>query len=122
MRSIKHKFYQKRIWLLNDIVNIDILTISETKLDSSFAIRQFQIHYFSRSYKFDRNSKGGGLLLYVRDGILSKLILRKVTIEGNQFQKKYALYAAHITPKMSLITEHLRRIDKKSWYIVILIQ
>ena len=38
-----------------DIVNnnIDILIISETKLDSSFAKAQFQIHAFSEPYRFE---------------------------------------------------------------------
>ena len=62
--------------------NIDILMISETKLDPSFPTGQFHIHGFSEPYRFDRNSSGGGILLYIREDIPSKLILTKLTIEG----------------------------------------
>ena len=45
--------------------NIDILMISETKLDDSFPTAQFLLHGFSAPYRPDRNSKGGGILLYI---------------------------------------------------------
>ena len=51
----------------------DILLISETKLDDSFPSGQFKICGFSMPYRYDRNSMGGGLLLYIRDDILTKL-------------------------------------------------
>ena len=54
--------------------NIDVLLITETKLDSSFPITQFLIEGFSPSYRLDRNSYGGGLLLYIREDIPSKAI------------------------------------------------
>ena len=34
--------------------NIDILLISETKLDQSFPTSQFHIHGFSKPYRFER--------------------------------------------------------------------
>ena len=61
--------------------NIDILMISETKLDPSSPIGQFHIHGFSEPYRFDRNGNGGGILLYICEDIPSKLILTKMTIE-----------------------------------------
>ena len=69
---------------LIDMVNnkTDILMILETKLYYSFPTGQFYIHGLSESYRLDRKSNGGGFLLYVRDDILSKLILGKKTIEG----------------------------------------
>ena len=66
--------------------------ISETKLDPPFPTGQFHIHGFSEPYRFYRNSSSGGILLYIREDIPSKLILTKMTIEGffcrNQFKKK----------------------------------
>ena len=69
---------------LIDMVNnkTDILMILETKLYYSFPTGQFYIRGLSEPYRLDRKSKGGGLLLYVRDDILSKLILGRKTIEG----------------------------------------
>ena len=44
--------------------NIDILLISETKIDESFPNAQFRMNGFSEPNRIDRNSNGGGLLLY----------------------------------------------------------
>ena len=60
--------------------------ISETKLHPSFPTGQFHTHGFSEPYRFDRNSSGGGILLYIREDIPSKLILTKLTIEGFFFE------------------------------------
>ena len=77
--------------------------ISETKLDPAFPTRQFHIHGFSEPGRFDRNSSGGGILLYIREDIPSKLILTKMTIEGFlveiNLRKKGGFFAAHITQK-----------------------
>ena len=54
--------------------NADMLLISETKLDDSFPSGQFKICGFSMSYRYDRNSMGGGILLYIRDDIPTKLL------------------------------------------------
>ena len=49
---------------------VDILMLSETKLDSNFPSIQFLINGFSVPHRLDQNSKGGGILLYVRDKII----------------------------------------------------
>ena len=54
--------------------NIDMFLISETKLDDSFPSAQFLIKGFSAPYRVDRNSKGGGLLFYIREDIPSKIL------------------------------------------------
>ena len=41
--------------------NIDIITISETKLDESFPICQFLIKGFSNPFQLGRNCNGGGI-------------------------------------------------------------
>ena len=48
--------------------------ISETKIDESFPIGQFLLSGFSAPFRFDCNSNGGGILLFIREDILSKLI------------------------------------------------
>ena len=48
--------------------------ISETKLDESFPIGQFLIDGCSVPFRLDRNKNGGGILLYVREDIPSKLL------------------------------------------------
>ena len=61
--SIQNKF---DAWSFIIDHNVDIFLISETKLDDLFLIAQVLIKGFSASYRFDRNSKCGGLLLYIR--------------------------------------------------------
>ena len=53
--------------------NIDILLVSETKLDDTFPVCQFCIDGNSTSYDPDRTSHGGGIL-YIRADIPSKTI------------------------------------------------
>ena len=52
---------------------VDILMLSETKLDSTFPSSQFLINGFSVSHRLDRNSKDGGIFLYVRDKMIKSL-------------------------------------------------
>ena len=49
--------------------------ISETKLDESFPTSQFFMNGFSSPHCLDRNYNGGGILLYIRGDIPSKLLL-----------------------------------------------
>ena len=48
---------------LKDIVmqHIDILVLTETKLDDTFPTAQFLVNGFSEPYRLDRNRKGEGL-------------------------------------------------------------
>ena len=43
--------------------NVDILLISETKIDESFPNSQFKIDGFSNPHRVDRNEKGGKIML-----------------------------------------------------------
>ena len=54
--------------------NIDVLMISETKVNHSFPIENFLIDGFSIPYHSDHDSKGGGIMLFMREDILSNLI------------------------------------------------
>ena len=47
--------------------NIDVLLVSETKIDDSFPIGNFLIDGFSTPYRLDRNSNGAGLMLFYRE-------------------------------------------------------
>ena len=54
--------------------NIDILLVSETKLDDTFPIGEFYIDGYATPYRFDRISHGGGILLYIKEDIPSKIL------------------------------------------------
>ena len=45
------------------------LVITETKKDSTFPLHQFEIQGYSKPYRFDRNSNGGDVFMYVREDI-----------------------------------------------------
>ena len=113
INSIRNKFES-----LTNIIKdrIDILMISETKLDLSFPKGQFQLHGYSEPYRLDRNGYGGGILFYIREDIPSKIIESKMKIEGffvelNLRRKKWLLCCSY-NPKYSQISHHLEEIGK----------
>ena len=69
--SLRNKF-EILIFLIKD--NTDVLMISETKLDQGFPTNQFMINGFSAPFRLDRNDKGSGINLYMRDDIPSRLV------------------------------------------------
>ena len=71
INSIRNKFETLVSLVTSDI---DILTISETKIDESFPLSQFMIDGFSMPYRRDRNTHGGWILVYFRNNITSKLL------------------------------------------------
>ena len=52
--------------------SLDILVLTETKLDDTFPENQFLINGFKKPYRKDRNRFGGGVMIYVRDDIPSQ--------------------------------------------------
>ena len=62
INSIRNKFE-----MLKEVVGtkIDILLISETKLDDTFPLNQFVLEVFTPPCKLDRAKHGGGLMLFV---------------------------------------------------------
>ena len=75
VNSLRNEFLREQI---QD--NIDILMISETKIDGSFPIGQFLLNRYSTSFRQDRNAYGGGIQLYVWEDIPAKLFLWKKTL------------------------------------------
>ena len=58
---------------------LDILLVSETKIDDTFPEPQILIEDFSSPYRLDRTAKGGGISLHIREDIPSKY-LKKITV------------------------------------------
>ena len=69
---ISNKFDQLKLLVRG---KVDILVITETKLDSTFPTSQFLIEGYSEPYRFDKNRNGGGVLIYVREDIPSKPVM-----------------------------------------------
>ena len=61
---------------------VDVLMISETKIDETFPSRQFCIEEFTPPYRLDQNCHGGGILVYIREDIPSKLNEMNSSVES----------------------------------------
>ena len=97
---------------------VDILLLSETNLDDSFLTAEFSLNTFSKPYRLDRSSNGGGILLYVRDDIPSPLLadykinnLELFFIEVNIRNKEWLL-GCFYNPHKSNISNHLHHLNE----------
>ena len=68
---ISNKFDQLKLFVQG---KVNILIVTETKLDSTFPTSQFMIDGFSEPYCSGRNRNGSGVLIYIREDIPSKLL------------------------------------------------
>ena len=107
INSIRNKF---EILSLSVAQYLDILM-----LDCTFPSTQFLINGFSIPLRFDRNSKGGGILLYVRDKIivlaLNRYSLRphiEILFFALNLRNRKWLVCCSYNPHKNLIKEHLR--------------
>ena len=112
INSLRNKF-DSLVRMLHN--NLDILLISETKIDSSFPTTQFQIEGYT-TYRLDRNTNGGGILLYIREDIPSTLLNSDMSIESSYIEinirKKKWLLVCTYNPNKNLISNHLKEIGK----------
>ena len=60
--------------MLKEVVGNKIDIMSETILDDIFHLNQFILERFTPSYRFDRTTHGGGLMIFVREDIPFKLL------------------------------------------------
>ena len=69
VNHIENKF-EPLVSLVKD--KLDIILLSETKIDQSFPSSQFEIEGYTKPFRRDRDIHDGGLLIYVRDDIPCK--------------------------------------------------
>ena len=106
INSISGKFDQLKVLVQR---KLDVLVITETKLDSSFPKGQFLIEGFSEPYRLDRNRHGGGILIYVREDIPSKELkkhylpsdIEGIFVEINLRKVKWLLFGSYHPPSQS---------------------
>ena len=106
VNSIRNKFNN-----LIDMIdqNIDIICLAETKLDDSFPSSNFLIPGYNTPYRFDINSKSGGLLIYIKETIPSKELkellipkeLQILPIEINLRKSKWLIIPVYRPPSIS---------------------
>ena len=98
--------------------DIDVLMIPETKIDDSFSLGNFLIGDFSKPYRLNRDSLGGGIWLYVREDIPSNLLeVETKPIEGfyveiNLHNDKWLINCSY-NPHKNMIGNHLRALSEE---------
>ena len=89
--------------------NIDIMVISETKIDDSFPTSQFHMDGFRKPFRLDRNNFGGGLMIYVREDIPCNLLkkhsfpgdIEGIFLELNFRKSKWLLFGTYHPPSQN---------------------
>ena len=114
-------FISQKFEALKTLVHdkIDILMISETKIDESFPIQQFAIDGFSSPFRLDRNCHGGGIILYVRQDLPCKELnahnisdkMETIFIEVTLRKTKWILMGGY-NPKKENISHFLSHVTK----------
>ena len=82
INSLPNKFDQLREIVLK---YVDVLVITETKLDDTFLPSQFLVPGFSVPYRLDQNRNGGGTMTFICDDAPSRVLTKHVfpdDIEG----------------------------------------
>ena len=116
INSIRSKFE-----LLSSLIGgkIDVLMISETKLDATFPANQFFIQGYSTVHRLDRNDKGGGVMVFVKHDIITFPLDRysfpvgfaAFCIELNLRKKKWLIFCIY-NPHNRFIKYHLKELGK----------
>ena len=114
INSIRNKFD-----FLCSAISLNLLLISETKLDDSFPTAQFLMSDFCKPYRLDRCSNGGGFLVYIREDTPSRLLteyrpsenVECLFVEINIRKKKWVLCCSY-NPHKNNITNHLHHLNK----------
>ena len=73
--SLPNKFKQLKKLILK---YVDILVLTETKLNDSFPNLQFLVDGLFEPCRIDRSRSGGGVMIYVRDDNPSKLLTKNI--------------------------------------------
>ena len=116
INSLRNKFDQLKEFVMG---KIDILIISETKLDQTFPTGQFLMHGYSDPFRLDRTAHGGGILIFIREDIPSKLLtthsipkdIECILFEINLHGKKWLVCSGYNPHKHSIkkFLDHLSK-------------
>ena len=107
INSIRNKFHEMKTIL--ELQLCDVFGVSETKLDNSFPMSQFCITNY-KLYRQDRNARGGGVMLYIKDTIPHRIIrdftgemnsIDYITIELTTQRAKWNITYIYCPPRVS---------------------
>ena len=96
---------------------VDVLMISETKIDEGFFLGQFKVNGFNAPFRLNRNINGGGIMLFVREDIPATLITSETPpVEGLyvelKLRKQKWLISCFYNPNKSMICQHMEALAK----------
>ena len=96
----------------------DILVIEETKLNSDFKTEIFVINNYQKPMRRDRNECGGGLMQFVRKGVVCNRvstfespIIKIICSELMIFKKKWAIFGIYRPPDASNLEPFFRELS-----------
>ena len=114
-------FIRNKFEMLKKVVSnkVDILLISDTKLDGTFPLNQFILEGFTPPYRLDRMTHGGGLMLFVRVDTPCKLLpnidpsgnIENIFVEINLRPKKWLISGSY-NLNVGLIQNHTVNLSK----------
>ena len=104
INSLRHKIVDLRIIVEKFLP--DILVIEETKLNSEFKMETFLMNNYQTPMRRDRNEFGGGLMQYVRKGVVCSRVflfevasLELICSELTVNKKKWIIYSIYRPPE-----------------------
>ncbi len=117
INSLRNKF-EALAALIKD--KIDILCITESKIDNSFPKGQFHIGGYKSPIRLDRSAGGGGIILYIRDDIPSIFLENLpfdsdnegIFIELNLRNNKWLLFGGY-NPKTERISQYINNLANR---------
>ena len=109
INSIKNKFDSFKLWVKG---NIDIIVVTETKLDDSFTKQQFAIEGYHLPYSRHRDVTGGGVMIFVREDIPCREIINNhvsenmegIFLEISTRKQKWLLFGGYCNNKANIVT------------------
>ena len=112
INSLRNKFEALQ-YIINR--NLDIILLSETKLDDSFPSAQFMLKNYVIPYRLDRNSNGRGLLLYTIPfrflKVKSDCNIESICVEVNLRKRKWFINGSY-DPNRSFVSNHLECLNR----------
>ena len=111
INSLRNKFESLKALMMG---NIDILVITETKLDYSFPANQFLIEGYALPFRIDHQTNAGGIIIYVREDIPCRVLNTPTNFQGifleiNLRKVKWLLFGGY-NPNKNGISSYLNEL------------
>ena len=107
INSIRNKFDSLQLLVKG---NLDILVITETKLDNTFPSQQFAIEGYATPFRLDKSSSSGGVIIYVRGDIPCRQLFYRpvenniegILLEVNLRKSKWLIFGGYNNNKSNI--------------------